>query len=282
MEEERKKTDQKEKSTATLGQGFELLDAAGLGQHLTVRDDQYDKDWISDAAEMCREKGYHFRLIDTGRFEKTELLWLIGSGLDLYTDDRARKEFNEIEELTLECLKKNTFLAYLHTGGFDKDKESELSVFSELKRIARCGAHIYLSSREVKREAAHIQELSVSCKEGNTRLVYYHHGPVEPVLVEAGNNGAWIHISEKSVAEEQRLLLEDLCHSCRSGGGGLIVHLEDEAEYELVKDLIEAGAYVLFLYGLFDYRSPFRKLKEKAEQKDFDFRAYYLLHDFFL
>jgi len=282
MEEERKKTDQKEKSTAAPGQGFELLDAAGLGQHITVRDDQYDKDWISDAAEMCRKKGYRFRLIDTGRFERTELLWLIGSGLDLYTDDRARNEFNEVEELTLECLKKNTFLAYLHTGEFDKDEESERSVFSELQRVAQCGTHIYLSNREVKREAAHIQELSVSCKDGNTQLVYYHHGPLEPVLMEAANNGAWIHISEKSVAEEQRLLLEDLCHSCRAGGGGLIVHLEDEAEYELVKDLIVAGAYVLFLYGLFDYRSPFRKLKEKAEQKDFDFRAYYLQHDFFL
>ena len=282
MEEEKSKTEQKEKITVDLEQGFELLDAAGLGQHLTVRDDQYDKDWISDAAEMCRKKGYRFRLIDTGRFEKTELMWLIGSGLELYTDDRARKEFDEIEELTLECLKKNTFLAYLQTGESDKKEGSEPAVFSGLHRVAQCGAHIYLSSREVKREAAHIQELSVSCKEGNTQLVYYHHGPLEPVLVEAGNNGAWIHISEKSVAEEQRLLLEDLCHSCSAGGGGLIVHLEDEAEYELVKDLIEAGAYVLFLYGLFDYRSPFRKLKEKAEQKDFDFRAYYLQHDFFL
>jgi len=247
-----------------------------------VRDDQYDIDWISDAAEMCRKKGSRFRLIDTGRFEKTELLWLIGSRLDLYTDDRARKELNEIEELTLECIKKNTFLAYLHTGGFDKDTESERSVFSELNKAAQCGTHIYISNGEVKREAAHIQELSLSCKDGNTQLVYYHHGPLEPVLAEAGNNGAWIHISEKSVEEEQRLLLKDVCRSCRSGGGGLIVHLEDEAEYDLVKDLMDAGAYVLFLYGLFDYRSPFRKLKEKAEQKGFDFRAYYLRHDFFL
>jgi len=282
MEEEKKKTEEKEKSSVSLDQGFELLDAAGLGQDITVRDDQYDKDWISDAAEMCRKKGYRFRLIDTGRFGKTELMWLIGSGLELYTDDRARKEFNEIEELTLECLKKNTFLAYLHTGEFDKEEGSEPAIFSELHRVARCGAHIYLSNGEVKREASHIQELSVSCKDGNTRLVYYHHGPLDPVFIEAGNNGVWIHISEKSVEEEQRLLLKDLCHSCRSGGGGVIVHLEGEVEYEMVEDLIDAGAYVLFLYGLFDYRSPFRKLKERAEHKDFDFRAYYLQHDFFI
>ena len=202
MEEEKKKTEEKEKSSVSLDQGFELLDAAGLGQDITVRDDQYDKDWISDAAEMCRKKGYRFRLIDTGRFEKTELMWLIGSGLELYTDDRARKEFNEIEELTLECLKKNTFLAYFHTGEFDKGEETESSAFSGLQRVARCGAHIYLSNGEVKREASHIQELSVSCKDGNTRLVYYHHGPLDPVFIEAGNNGVWIHISEKSIEKE--------------------------------------------------------------------------------
>jgi hypothetical protein len=282
MEEEKKKTEQRENRSISLDQGFELLDAAGLGQNITVRDDQYEKDWIFDAAEMCRKKGYRFRLIDTGRFERTELMWLIGSGLDIYTDDRARKELSEIEELALECLRKNTFFAYLHTGEFEKDQGTESSVFSGLCRVARYGTHIYLSNREVKREAAHIEEVSVSCMDGNTQLVYYHHGPLEPVFAEAGKNGAWIHISEKSIEEEQRLLLKDLCHSCRSGGGGLIVHLEDEVEYEMVEDLIDAGAYVLFLYGLFDYKSPFRKLKEKAEQKDFDFKAYYLQHDFFL
>jgi hypothetical protein len=282
MEEEKQKKEPKDKTIDAVGEGFELLDKAGKAQDITVRDDQYDYHWIKDAAEMCRKKGFRFRLMDTGRFEKIDLMWLIDSGLDLYTDDQTRKDFKELEELVIECQKKNSFLAYLQAGAFGKEEESESSVFSGLVTIARSGAQIYVTNREDKTELGALNELAGCCREGNTRLVYYHHGALDPIFDEMGSHGPWIHITDKSIDRENLSLLLATCRKANLNGGGLIVHLEDEAEYDLVEELIEVKAHVLFLYAQFDYKSPFKELEKRVSKKDYDFRAYYLQHDFFL
>ncbi len=282
MEEEKQKKELKDTSPDVLTEGFELLDAAAKGRNITVRDDQYDYYWIADAAEMCRKKGFRFRLMDTGRFEKIDLMWLIESGIDLYTDDQTRKDFTELEELARKCKKENSLFTYLHTGTFEKEEESESSVFSGLLTLARSRALIYVSSREVSRELAQIKELALGCQEGGTQLVYYHHGPLDPLFIDIGSKEAWIHICEKSIDKEQRLLLLDICQSASLSGGGLIIHLENPVEYDLVEDLLNKGAYVLFLYAHFDYKSPFRELERIARQRKCDPKAYYLQHDFFL
>jgi hypothetical protein len=282
MAEEKQKTESKHRSAEAISEGFELLDKAARGQNITVRDDQYDYHWIEDAAEICRKKGCLFRLLDTGRFEKIELMWLMGTGLNLYTDDQTRKDFKELEELLIECKRNHSVLAYLQTGAFGKGEESESSVFSGLVTLARGGALIYITNRERKTELEAINELASYCREGNTRLIYYHHGPIESIFEEIGKHGAWIHITDKSIDSENLELLVDTCRSLDLNGGGLTVHLESSVEYDLVEELIEAGAYVLFLYAQFDYKSPFKKLEKRAKKKKIDFRAYYLQHDFFL
>ncbi|MFO7981377.1 MAG: hypothetical protein R6V00_11195 [Candidatus Aminicenantes bacterium] len=282
MEEEKQKKEPKDTGPDAVEEGFELLDKAGKAQDITVRDDQYDYHWIKDAAERCRKSGFRFRLMDTGRFEKIDLMWLIDSGLDLYTDDQTRKDFKELEELVIECQKKDSLLAYLQTGAFGKEEESESSVFSGLVTMARTGAHIYVTNREDKTELAALKDLAGCCREGNTRLVYYHHGSLDPILEDIGSHGAWIHITDKSIDRENLLLLLETCQKANLNGGGLIVHLEDEVEYDLAEELIEAGASVLFLYAPFDYKSPFKELEKRVGKKKYDFRAYYLQHDFFL
>lgn len=282
MEDEKQKKAPKDKTTDAMSEGFELLDKAGKGQDITVRDDQYGYEWIKDAAEICRKKRCCFRLMDTGRFEKIDLIWLIDSGLDLYTDDQTRKDFKELEELLMECKRHNSVLVYLQTGGFGKGEESESSVFSGLVTLARSGAHIYITNREGKTELEAINELANCCREGDTRLVYYHHGPVEPIFKKLGKQGLWIHITEKSIDSENLELLVDTCQSLDSNRGGLIVHLENPVEYDSVQKLIKARAYVLFLYAQFDYKSPFRELEKRVRKRKYDFRAYYLQHDFFI
>jgi len=282
MEEEKQKKEPKDRSSDALTEGFDLLDIAERGRNITVRDDQYDYDWIKDAAGMCRKKGYRFRLIDTGRFEKIDLMWLIDSGLDIYTDDQTRKDFKELEELVLECNKKDSLLAYLQTGEFGKREESKASVFSGLITIARSGAYIYVSSWEAETEWSALNELARCCREGNTRLVYYHHGPLDPIFEEIGSHGPWIHITDKVIDRENLQLLLDTCQNANLNGGGLIVHLNSEVEYDLVEDLVEGGAHILFLYAQFDYKSPFKELEKRVPKKTYDFRAYYLQHDFFL
>jgi hypothetical protein len=282
MAEEKQKKEAQKTNTEAVGEGFELLDKAAKDPNIMVRDDQYDYHWIMDAAKRCRKSGGRFRLMDTGRFEKIELIWLIGAGLDLYTDDRTRRDFKEAEELVLECQKNNSILAYLQAKAFAKEEEAESSVFSGLVTLARSGAYLYVSSREGKTELAAVSDLARCCREGNTRLVYYHHGPADPVLEDIGSHGAWIHITDKSVNKENIPLLLNTCQKANQNRGGLIVHLEDEVEYDLAEDLIEADASVIFLYTLFDYKSPFKELENKARKKRYDFRAYYLQHDFFI
>jgi len=281
MEEEKQKKESKPIGPDDLTEGFELLDTAEKGRDITVRDDQYGYDWIEDAARECRKNGFRFRLIDTGRFEKIELMWLIDSGLDLYTDDQTRKDFKELEELNIECQKNGSVLAYLQTGAFG-NKEGESSVFSGLKTMARSGVYLYLSRREEKTDLEAVNDLAQSCAEGETRLVYYHRGAAEPILEEIGRHGPWIHITDRSINEENGQILLDACQSTRAHGGGLIIHLENEKEYILIEPLVDAGAHVLFLYGQFDYKSPFRELEKRVTKKTYDFRAYYLQHDFFL
>jgi hypothetical protein len=282
MVKEKKKAEQKKEGPDTLNHGFDLIDAVSEGQDITVRDDQYDYYWIEDAAKMCRKKGRRFRLLDTGKFEKIDLMWLIDSGLDFYTDDKAGRDFTELEELAIECKRGNSSFAYLQTEEFGGDADSESLIFSGLKTMARTGVFLYVTSKGVKTELDCLKDLAESCREGGTRLVYYHHGELDPIFVEIANYGVWIHISEKSINKEQRLLLLEIARSAGLRGGGLIVHLENPVEYDLVKELMGAGAYIIFLYAQFDYRSPFRKLENQARQKKCHFRAYYLQHDYFL
>ncbi|MFW6140110.1 MAG: hypothetical protein ACOC5S_02005 [Acidobacteriota bacterium] len=282
MEEEKQKREPKDTSSDAVEEGFELLDEAGKAQNITVRDDQYDYHWIKDAAERCRKNSCRFRLMDTGRFEKIDLIWLIEAGIDLYTDDQTRRDFKDLEELVIECQKKNSFLVYLQTGAFGKGEESESSVFSGLTAIARRGAYIYVSNKNDETELSAVCHLAGCCREGNTRLVYYHHGPLDPVFEDIGGQGAWIHITDKSIDREHLELLRDTCQICHSNRGGLIVHLEDEVEYDLVEKLIEVKAHVLFLYAQFDYKSPFKELEKRVRKRNYDFRAYYLHHDFFI
>ncbi|MBD3412976.1 MAG: hypothetical protein GF421_00900 [Candidatus Aminicenantes bacterium] len=282
MNEDKNKTSPDKPAPETPDKGFELLDTADKGQNLTVRDDQYDYYWIADAAKRCRQKGFRFRLIDTGRFEKIELIWLIGSGLDLYTDDQTRTDFKELEELSTECTKAHSLCSYLSTEKWNQSQDSEGSEFSGLLTFARSGAYIYVSSKNENRDLSQIKELAEGCHESGTHLVYYHRGPVEPIFTEIGDQGAWIHLPAKSMDPEQRLLLIDTCQNSRQNGGGLILHLERAVEYDLVEDLMNAGAFVLFLYGHFDYKSPFKELQKRARRKKYDSRSYYLQHDFFL
>jgi hypothetical protein len=202
--------------------------------------------------------------------------------LDLYTGEKARTDFKELEEISLECTKSGSLLAYLHQGQWDKTEDPDKSVFSGLQTLARSGAHVYISNKNADIELEHIKELAEGCQDGGNRLVYYHHGPIKPLFLDIGNQGAWIHISEASVDPEQRLLLIDTCQSSSQNGGGLVVHLESPVSYEMVEDLMNAGAYIIFLYSHFDYKSPFKELEKRARRKKCDFRTYYLQHDFLL
>ena len=122
-----------------------------------------------------------------------------------------------------------------------------------------------------------MNKLAVSCCFGKSRLVYYHHGALDPALIEVGGNGAWIHISDNGIqSEEDHLVLMEIVKSTRSSGANIVIYLEKKPDYMLFQKVIKAGAHVLFDRIQVDYKSPLKELEQAAARKKLDPRSYYL------
>lgn len=278
------KEDEKENGLKSPDKGYELLSQAEKGQDITVRDDQYDFPWLLDSVRLCRQRGSHFRLVDSGKLDRVQLEWLAEAGADLYTSDEVRDNFLELELVNRASKKGGGIFAYFHHGPLndkESDEKSKAIFFSDLREMGRNGIYLHLTNREREREVFRLNELAYACQKGGRWLVYYHHGPIVPSLEELGGKGAWIHISDQSLHEpEDASLVLDKVKSLLSGGTKLVLHLEKGLDFSLLQYLIGTGVFVLFKSSLFDYKSPFRNLEKKASQRKLDFRAYYLYPTF--
>jgi uncharacterized protein YlbG (UPF0298 family) len=263
----------------------ELLSWIKRGKDVTVRDDQYDFPWLIDIVKACRKRRCRFRLIDSGKLSAFELEWLGKAGADLYTSDSARPKTEELELINKACRRGGAFVAYFHQGmlGEEEEKESGLETISffDLDKMGREGIYVYLSNRKIKRSFSQLNELAYSCQQGGCWLVYYHFGPLESSIEELARSGAWIHVSDKSVKEPQDLsLLIETLKASSSKGTRLVLHLDAEWKTHQLRDVIDAGAIVLFKSSLLDYRSPLRTLERESRRRKLDFRAYYLYPTF--
>lgn len=280
MEEEIKR----ERNSEFSKKAYSLLSWANKGENITVRDDQYDFVWVLDSAKLCRKRGFRFRLIDTGKFCCSELEWLAEAGADLYTSDEARSDTLELELLNKACRKGRAFMAYFHYGPIERresEGESNSVSFSELMNLGANGIYLHLTNRKNKRDFSHLNQLAFACRKGGSWLVYYHHGPLEAPLKEFARNGAWIHITDKSIKESEDVsLLFDIIKSARLAGTRLVLYLEKGLDFALLREILGAGAFVLFSFSLFDYKSPFRNLEKEAKRKKLNFRAFYLYTHF--
>lgn len=266
-----------------IEKGYEFLSLAAKEQDITVRDDQYGFYWLLDSAKLCQKKG-RFRLIDSGQLDRFQLKELAAAGADFYTSDKARQDAQELEFISKAYKKGRGLMAYFHYGALEKGEESDSLSFSDLMDMGRSGVYLYLSNREKERGFSKLNQLAYSCRKGRSWLVYYHHGSLEPSLMELGGNGSWIHVSDRSIqgTEEKELLLLGVIKSARSAGANLVFYVEKGLDVFLLKKIIRAGAVVLFKFPLIDYRSPFKSLEKEARKKKLDFRAYYLYPKFLL
>jgi len=259
---------------------FELLCLAKAGRNITLRDDQHDFPVLLDSVKLCRQRGFRFRLIDSGKLDRYQLEWLGEAGADFYTSDEARADLFELELVNKACKRGRAFIAYLHHPALELSKKDSFS-FSELQQMGRYGIYLHLTNRENPRDISQINELAYACRQGGSWLVYYHHGLLEPSFSELGRNGAWIHASDQSLPEaENTALILDLINSLLASGAKLVIHLEKGLDLRLLRDVMAAGVFVLFKSSLFDYKSPFRILEKKAARRQLDFRAYYLYSTF--
>ncbi len=277
MDKEALKEKQQKPQENTLNNYYELLSSVRKGHDLTVRDDQYDFLALLDGIRYCRRKGSRFRLIDSGVFERLQLERLLNTGVIFYTSDEFRKDPQELAELLRFCRGKKTLMAFFIKGAIKAEEESESLQFADIVSLGLRGAYLYTSNKERARDLSLLNQLAASCCFGKSRLVYYHHGALDPALVEVGRNGAWIHISDKSIqSEEDHPVLVDIVKSTRSSGANIVIYLEKKPDYMLFQKVIKAGAYVLFDRIQVDYRSPLKELEQAAARKKLDSRAYYL------
>jgi len=271
----------KDKNVELPKKAYELLSLAGKGTDITVRDDQHGFPWLLDSVKLCRKKGARFRLVDSGKLDRSQLEWLAGAGADLYTSDEARAEWSELEHVNSACQKGGAFVAYFHYGPLESEEEQSSVSFFDLKDMGSSGIYFYLSNREIKRDISKLNELAHACRKGGSWLVYYLHGSLENSLEELARNETWIHVTDQIFQEpEDPALVLDKVKTAVSAGAKLILHVEKGLDFSLLRDVIKTQAFVLFKSSLFDYKSAFRALERKARKRKLDFRAYYLYPTF--
>ena len=265
------------KETISAANGSNLLEKAEAGIDIVLRDDQEEFITIRDAARICRKKGKSFRMIDTGISDRAHLEWIIEAGADLYTSDKVGREFQELDFLCRTARKAKRHVALFLENVPQEEKSENTYLPSELFLLGENGITIHVSNKKNKFPIDLLEELAFRCRQGGSWLVYYHHGSLDPCLISIGEKGSWIHISENDLdKDENALLIHDIIQAARSNGSNLILHLEKDLPYVLLKEILETGAVILFKIPPIDYRSPLRKLENMAKRQHLDPRVYYL------
>jgi hypothetical protein len=262
-----------------LGQGKKKM--AEKGHEVILRDDQSEFASLFDAARIAQKKGQRLNLIDTGQLDSAELEWLGEVGANLYTSDEAKRSAQELMFISKVYNRVGGIVAYFHHGPIETEEKPGVISFSNLRVMGRSGIYLHLSNRERQRDFLVLNELAYDCWKGEAWLVYYHLGPLDKGLEDLAGSGAWIHLSDLSLKQEKDVsLLLEVIKAAREANAHLILHLEKGLPLSWVRDILSAGAIVLFKTALSDYKSPFRALELKAKKRKLDFRTYYLYSTF--
>jgi len=201
------KESRKEREKEQIARSYEILSRVKINKCVYVRDDQYEFPLLLDSARTSRKKGHRFGLIDSGKLDCVQLEWLAQEGADLYTSDETRPKAAELIVLNKACKKGAAIMAYFHHRDLETAESENLISFFALKEMGRSGIFIHLSNKEKKRENSFLSELASYCRRGGSWLIYYHHRELFPQLEDLAGNGAWIHVSDRSLKEDRDLTL---------------------------------------------------------------------------
>jgi len=253
---------------------FRLLDRVRKGGPVNIRDDQYDYLTIMDAA---RSYGRRIGLIDSGRFSLLQMESIAKAGIAIYSSDEARADIEEIGLIRKACAKGGSFLAFfLNAGLRDEDRQGKIP-FPVLKELAESGVYMHVSNRQEKHDGSRLAELSRSCRRGGSWLVYYHHGPLESFLADLAASGAWIHLSDQSLAKDEDFLF---FRELAGRGKRLVLFVEKILPASFLRDMYRAGVFLFFKTPPIDPGSPHEILEKKAGRKKLKVKAYYTSYAF--
>jgi hypothetical protein len=256
---------------------FALLDRAKRGTNTVLRDDQSEIGVILEGIGACRKNGGRFGLIVTGKFSVYELEWLGEAGADIYTSDGAGADARELTLVGSACRRGDAVVAHHLRHGLESFQESGSFSFSDLKGLGRSGIYVHLSNKEKNRDFSQLGEIAHEAQNGGSRLIYYHHGPLDSRIQDLAQNGAWIHLSESSLSESSDLnLILDATELSLRAGANLIIHLETGLKITWLQEISDSGAVILFKIFPDGDRAAMRFLERKAKKRGLDYRSYYL------
>jgi len=256
---------------------YELLDRVRLGRDIVIRDDQLGREALLDTARAARTKGIGVSLLDTGRFEASDLEWLIREKVRCYTSDEARPGEAELARLLKACRDSGSFLAYLHNGPIGPDAGAERLSQSALRSLAASGMDVHLSNRDHPRDLSALAELAESAGNGRGYFVYYHHGPLAPGLTELASHGAWVHFSDRSLAAGAPTELGlGVIRAARAAGSRAAVYVRAGLPLPVLESLFDAGAVLSFQTPPSDRQSLQKPIERRALRRKLPLRAFYL------
>jgi hypothetical protein len=253
------------------------LDARPGFRTLTLRDDRLDFAGFGDAAASCRRRRARLRLIDQGRFSVSELEWLGEAGAEIYTSDRAKRAVSDLVLVRRAAGRGCAWTALFQHGPIDGPG------LEALRELGRSGFDLHTSNAAMPRDFADLAALAWDCGSGGGVFVYQHHGPLDSGLEPLAGRGAWIHLTNGSLASADDVAFAGVCaKAARARGTNVILHIETRIDPDWLPDLAAAGAFVLFKTPLSDYRSPLRPFEDAAAVLRLPPRSYYLFPDYVL
>jgi hypothetical protein len=266
-----------EKGIEDVVRTYELLDRVRLGRDIVIRDDQFGREALLDAARAARSKGIGVGLLDTGRFEASDLEWLIREKVRCYTSDEARPSEAELARILKACRASGSFLSYLHNGPIESGLGTDRLSLAALRSLASSGMDVHLSNRAHARDLGALLELAEGVAEGRGYFAYYHHGPLAPGLTEVASRGAWVHFSDRSLETGAPTDLGlGVIRAARAAGSRAAVYVQAGLPLPVLESYFDAGAVLVFQTPPSDRRSLQKPVEQRALRRKLPLRAFYL------
>ncbi len=256
---------------------YELLDRVRTRRDLDIRDDQFDFATLLEAARYADRRRIPLSLIDTGRFGLEEMESLARAGARILTSDEARPRAGEWEILQRACREAGTSLSVLWNGPLPEAGGTEAIALQALTDLLENGVDFHVSDRVRPRDPARLAELAAAARKGRGFFVVYHAGPLVEGLAAPAAERAWIHFSDESlVGGTADVLAVDLARTAAKAGSRAVVHIERGLGLDLLEELWQAGAALLFRTPPSDDQSLLRPIERKAARRKLPARAYRL------
>jgi hypothetical protein len=262
---------------------YELLDRVRTRQDLVIRDDQFEFPALVEAARYAARRRFRMSLLDTGRFGVEEVESIARAGARVLTSDAVRPRPGEWEILQAACRGAGTRLSVLWTAPLPASGDPGEASSPSLEDLLKSGVDLHISNRTHPRDPAALTALAAAARKGRAFLVIYHAGAPGAGLAAVAAERAWVHVADEGIADGAAAALAvEVARAAARAGSRLAVHIERGLALELLEELWEAGAALLFRTPPSDDRSLLRPIERRAGRRRLPARAYRLTTAFLL